>query len=437
MTTTSRAAITEMVREKFGDKDFDQVIGQPTSASIQLLITQLAEVASSFPTRQWRGNHGCLALVLNEAEARATTGITDLDCGPQGEPAAINPNITDETKGRELLTMQQEQKTVRQEFDLQVAVVSCGVTVIVSVVDEQYLEEKKKEYVGYNDETIHSLLDHIRTWAIVTNKEKMEAKAHFEAPWSDAPDQHITAFARQLDKRQRDCLRINAPVSDSDKVNRFVSSMYDSTLFEAKFLEEWEASVDQSWTVTRDLFTKEYGVVTRATNREAQRSGYESADALRERRPPPSIRTAATISEGAAISKGAANEYDVMAEYAATLEEQVTALQTLDGAQSVVSDFASSASTVNADSTLLKEMRAERKEQAVQMKQLTALVSAMKVPSAPADPTPRDRPRRSKSKKPIRTCANCHKTWVTHEDDECMELEKNADKRYAGWKSCL
>ena len=51
MSTTSRAAITEMVREKIGDKDFDQVIGQPTSATIQLLITQIAEVASSFTTQ--------------------------------------------------------------------------------------------------------------------------------------------------------------------------------------------------------------------------------------------------------------------------------------------------------------------------------------------------------------------------------------------------
>ena len=432
MTTTSRAAMTEMVRAKFMDKDFDQVIGQPTSASIQFLVTQLAEVASSFSTRQWKGDHGCLALVLSEIEMRFTTNITDLDCSRLAQPAIINPAITDETKGRELLKLQEEQKTLWQEYDLQVAVESCGRTIIVSVIDEQYLEEKKKEYVGYNDETIHSLLEHIRTWAIVTNKEKIEAKAHFQAPWSDSPDQHITAFARQLDKRQRDCLRIKAPVSDSDKVDHFVSSMYTSNLFEAKFLKEWEASLDQSWEVTRDSFTKEYGVVTRATNREAQRSGYESADALRERRPPPSIPPPSVTPTSTAPT-----EYDALSEYAAALEEQVTALQASDGAQSGISDFASSASTINAESTLLKEMRSERKEQAIQMKQLTALVTAMKGTSAPADPTPRDRARRNKSKKPIRTCKNCKKDWVTHEDDDCMELNKNADKRYVGWKSCL
>ena len=159
---------------------------------------------------------------------RTMTGITNLDCSPQAELAAINPAIRNNMTGRELLTFQQDQKTVQQEFDLQVAVVSSGVTVIVSVINYQYLKEKKKEYVGYNDKTIHSLLDHIQTWAIVTNKRKIEDKAHFQAPWSDSPDKHITAFARQLDKCQQD-----------DKVDHFVNSIYDSNFFEAKLLEEW------------------------------------------------------------------------------------------------------------------------------------------------------------------------------------------------------
>jgi hypothetical protein len=149
------------VRAKFGDKDFDQMIGQPTSTSIQLLITQLAEVASSFSTRQWKGNHSCLALVLNETEMRFTSGITNLDCGPIAQPATINPAILDKTKGRELLKLQEKQKTIWQEYDLQEAVNNCGVATIVQVIDAQYIEEKRKEYVGYNDESIHLLLDHV------------------------------------------------------------------------------------------------------------------------------------------------------------------------------------------------------------------------------------------------------------------------------------
>ena len=73
------------------------MIGQPTSASIQLIIAQLAEVASSFPTRQWKGNHG--SLVLNEAKARAITSITNLSCSPQAQPDATNPENDNGTTG--------------------------------------------------------------------------------------------------------------------------------------------------------------------------------------------------------------------------------------------------------------------------------------------------------------------------------------------------
>ena len=94
---------------------------------------------------------------------RITTSIADHDCSPLTHPDVINPVITNKTKGQELLALQQEQKTLWMEFDLQEAIKSCGVAVIVQVIDKQYLEERKKEYIGYNNESIHSLLDHIRT----------------------------------------------------------------------------------------------------------------------------------------------------------------------------------------------------------------------------------------------------------------------------------
>ena len=85
-----------------------------------------------------------------------------------------------------------------------------------------------------------------------------------------------------------------------------------------------------------------------------------------------------------------------MLEYAAALEEQVTAFQASGWTQSVFSDFSSSASianTINTDSAnpaLLKEMRAKHKEHTVEMKQLTAMVAAMKRNGTPPEPNPRD-----------------------------------------------
>ena len=35
----------------------------------------------------------------------------------------------------------------------------------------------------------------------------------------------------------------------------------------------------------------------------------------------------------------------------------------------------------------------------------------------------------------VRTCSSCTKNWVTHSNDACPELAKNAAKIRADWKS--
>ena len=73
-----------------------------------------------------------------------------------------------------------------------------------------------------------------------------------------------------------------------------------------------------------------------------------------------------------------------MLEYATVLEDQVTALKaaannkSLAAGKNVVSKFAASATTVHSkNSALIEELQSERKEQAAQMKRLTALVNSI------------------------------------------------------------
>ena len=95
---------------------------------------------------------------------------------------------------------------------------------------------------------------HVGTWAVITNTVRINIKAIFYAPWSDSPNQHINTYARHLDRCQRYCVTLRSDVSDTDKFTHFVQQMYQSGLFEANFLEEWEASADQSWDATKSKF---------------------------------------------------------------------------------------------------------------------------------------------------------------------------------------
>ena len=61
--------------------------------------------------------------------------------------------------------------------------------------------------------------------------------------------------------------------------------MFQSGLFEADELEEWEASAGQSWDATKRKFRYQFGIVTRTSNRKAKQSGFESTNSLREHPP--------------------------------------------------------------------------------------------------------------------------------------------------------
>ena len=198
------------------------------------------------------------------------------------KPNLVNSNITYQTTGRKLALLQELQQQLWREFDLQVDVGRAGVDNTTSVIDKQYVKEKKEEYRGYAGNTTLNLLAHVGTWLVITNTERIDTMVIFYAPWSDSPNQHIKPYARQLDRRQRDCTTLQADVSDKDKVTHFVQQMYQSGFFEEDFLEEWEASADQSWDATKRKSGDQFGIVTCASNHEAKRSGFESTNSLRE-----------------------------------------------------------------------------------------------------------------------------------------------------------
>ena len=83
------------------------------------------------------------------------------------------------------------------------------------------------------------MITHLQTWFVITNKEKLDVKALFYAPWSETPNTHITTFARQLDRRQVEYATNQVTITYSDKVDHFVAQMYLCDIFESKFLNDW------------------------------------------------------------------------------------------------------------------------------------------------------------------------------------------------------
>ena len=176
---TSIAAIRKMVQKSILAKPIDKMVGHPSTTSHKNLVNQLAQAAGDIESKEWGGNHGTIALVLEDEPYQTLTGDPNLLTAWQDMPNAVHPDIDARTSKFELLTLQEDQKLIITEYQQQVAVNNTLKECLIKAVDEQYIEELKKDYIGYANETTKTILAHIKTtWCKVTTHEKRKAKAH-------------------------------------------------------------------------------------------------------------------------------------------------------------------------------------------------------------------------------------------------------------------
>ena len=84
----------------------------------------------------------------------------------------------------------------------------------------------------------------------------MANKADFVAPWSDSPDQHLSTYARDPRRRQKNATKHDVKITNDDKVTQLVACIYEADILEESVMEKWEESGDRSWTKTVKHFVK-------------------------------------------------------------------------------------------------------------------------------------------------------------------------------------
>jgi hypothetical protein len=241
-------------------KPLEVIIGQPTMASMDKMMEQMAQIVAPVKTNAWGGLHGSLALVLDDADYEIITKAVVKSTTRLGQPALVNPKINDTPSQLDLLTLQAETKRLQKEFNLQEAVTTIGVQRIINSVEEQYVEELNKEYFGYANQTIKTIIDHLHTnWCKVMTKERIDATKAFYHAW--VPNtMHIITFGRQLTKLQKKCKIINVIISEEAETLHFVGQMYKSNYFTIEQMKKYEMLVDKdkTWALTLQNFTQLY-----------------------------------------------------------------------------------------------------------------------------------------------------------------------------------
>ena len=108
--TAPVTAITEMFRWRVEAVPINAMVVHPTLNSVWNLVDQLVAFPVHFATTKWGGKHGFFPLVLTEIKMRLAAGIQDLEYGCIKQPELLNPKIEDDTKGREVLQIQEDHK---------------------------------------------------------------------------------------------------------------------------------------------------------------------------------------------------------------------------------------------------------------------------------------------------------------------------------------
>ena len=101
---------------------------------------------------------------------RLASGDKNLDFKRLKNPELFKPIIEDDTKGRKLLQLQENQKFDWQKYTFQEVVESVAVESIVAAINAQCVEDLEEDYFGYKNQTIKMMITQIRTWYVITTK---------------------------------------------------------------------------------------------------------------------------------------------------------------------------------------------------------------------------------------------------------------------------
>ena len=172
MTITSVSAIDAMVKSRFYAADLPCITVSPEYDAIDELVKEISQIAITFKTKRYGGKCGVLPLIASKDEARCVTNNNALDCSRAVEPALRNPRINLSTLPNDEKTLKAEHKVAWIKYELELVVERYAVSAIVANVDKQYTVAKCMDYIGYVNETAHTIIAELMNHLVFINAKK-------------------------------------------------------------------------------------------------------------------------------------------------------------------------------------------------------------------------------------------------------------------------
>ena len=373
------------VQKTVAERTVTKVHGQPTSNDLDILEEELIAIAASIPSALGGGMNGHAGMLL--ADADYATMAPGTPFVPPVNPGVYPAGVTAASRSR----MEAEHKEQVKQFHTFVGVGMGLKDLLLKAIDEDYLLEIKHEHMAFLNVTAAQMLAHLRNrWGTVDFVDITALMAECDAPWS--VDEVPTLYFNRVEKAMKQLAKANINWDRRAMMNKALKSFKDAGNYEPA-IREWEArpAATQTWDNLKVLMCTEFAKVHRQDGTSARATGHASA-------------------------------HNVMEEYAAATEELVENL------------------TERHTKQLEALIKANNDNMAKLMELLgkAAPTAAATVATSAKSKTERDAEKHKswieKCKKASK-CKHCDKVHPNRTEAQCWELEENASKRPANWKS--
>ncbi len=380
-----------------------------TPESVDRLKDELGGVCTIIKTHHYTQGqkYGHLASVIPQDKYRIVisneTWIRTAPVDP-GAYSAAALGVGNAAAQREQLVA--EHKQLQGSYASYLGVKEAGKELILYTVGDDALAPLKKQYTGFGNSTILTMLDHLhqKTAIKMTTAQKYEYKTTgYNTPWD--PTTSVTAYFTSLDRFLISLTDRGISMSKAEKTMAAGAQMWQSEMFTEDQILSWEnkPAAGQTWVALQAYFTEKW----------LERKQYSATTAKQSR-----FKEAALLAQEMAVAE---EEGETQALLFLMLQEQhEKQLATMTASNKANMDAMMEKMNALVAASGGRKSRDNNKEN-------QPPVGTAGGGSGGGDVS--KKPRRKKT-----PCPNC-KTFVYHSPNKCYKLEANKASRYSGWKS--
>jgi hypothetical protein len=301
-----------------------------------------------------------------------------------------------------------EHKILMKSYNDYLGVKEAGKNFILYVAGDDALALLKKQYIGFGDLMVLSMIDHLhlKTAIKMTTSQKHKYKTTgYNNPWDATTS--ITTYFTQLDWFRVSLGDRGIATSNTEKTMAAGAQMWQRKMFMEDQMGAWEnkTAAQQTWAELQTYFTKKWLECKQYFATMAKQLRFKEAVLLAQ-------ETAAAEDEG-----------KLQAMLFAMLQEQHN--------KKIVAMTATNKANMEAIMERMNALMASGggRHPIHQDKESTPIVGSSLPTSTGSGTT---QPKKQKRCKCI--CTHC-KMFVLHKPKNCVKLEANKDKHWPGWKS--